>query len=369
LHVHDPAFFRRLVSASDVGAGESYMAGEWSTPDLVTLTRLFLNNEDLFAPHPLVGAVKRLGDRILHAARGNSLRRAPRNIAAHYDLSNELYSLFLDSTMTYSSAYFLSPEDTLHQAQGNKFRTLAEKAGVVEGDHVLEIGCGWGGFAEFAAREYGCRVTGLTLSNAQADSARRRVRHAGLEHLVEIRVQDYRDVRGVYDAVVSIEMLEAVGHEYLGDFFAACDRLLKEDGRAAVQVITLPDQLYESYRRGSDFIRRHIFPGGHLPSLQAMQNAIARHTTLVVQGVENVAAHYAETLRRWRSNFMSRIAEVQELGFDSRFCRMWEFYLASCEAGFAHGKLGTLQIALARPGKGAARELFSSASINGEVSP
>lgn len=359
LRIHNPAFFKRLIGSADVGAGKSYMFGEWSTPDLVSLTRLFLENEHLFAPHPLIGSVKRLADRVLHATRRNTIKRAKCNIAAHYDLSNELYALFLDQSMTYSSAYFASTEDTLSQAQENKYRTLAEKARVKPGDHVLEIGCGWGGFAEFAATNYGCRVTGITLSEAQAEFARNRIDRADLSHLVDIRVEDYRQICGTYDAIISIEMLEAVGHKYLGNFFATCDRVLKPDGRVALQVITLPDQLYENYRHGSDYIRRYIFPGGHLPSLQAIQNAISRRSSLVIQDVENVAAHYAETLKRWRTTFLNRRSEVENLGFDSTFCRMWEFYLAICEAGFAQGKLGTLHLALSRPGLGAAYTLDS----------
>lgn len=355
--IHDLSFFRELIRSADVGAGESYMAGDWSTPDLVALTRLFLDNESLFTPHPIMGLFKRLSDRILHAVRKNTIGRAAQNIASHYDLSNELYGLFLDQTMTYSSGYFASSEETLGQAQNNKYRVMAERAGVTSGDHVLEIGCGWGGFAEFAAANYGCHVTGLTLSNAQAEFARRRIRRAGLSDLVEIRVEDYRVTGGIYDAIVSIEMLEAVGHEYLGDFFAGCDRLLKPEGRAAIQVITIPDQIYDNYRRGTDFIRRHIFPGGHLPSLQAMQNAISRRSSFVIQEVENVAAHYAETLNRWRTSFMSQLTAVESLGFDLRFCRMWEFYLATCEAAFANGKLATLQLSVARPGRGAVRGL------------
>jgi cyclopropane-fatty-acyl-phospholipid synthase len=362
LEVHSPRFFSRLAAAADVGAGESYMEGEWSTPDLVALTRLFLDNEALFAAHPLLGAVKRAADRVLHLLRRNTRLGARRNIAAHYDLSNQLYALFLDPSMTYSSAYFESPDDSLHVAQLRKYRVLAHKVGLGPGDHVLEIGCGWGGFAEFAAGELGCRVTGLTLSEEQAAFARERLQRAGLDHLTEIRLEDYRDTVGSFDAIVSIEMLEAVGHEYLNEYFAACERLLAPTGRAAVQVITMPDQLYAAYRRGTDFIRRHIFPGGHLPSLQAMQNAAARSSRLVVQDVENIAASYAETLRRWRAAFMDRLEAVRALGFDHRFCRMWEFYLATCEAAFAHGKLATLQLVLARPGAGAVTSLSTPRS-------
>lgn len=365
IHISDPRFFVRLIRGSDLGAGESFMDGEWRTPDLVALTRLFLANEHLFEPHPVLGVLRRMLDRARHAARRNSRRGSAANIAAHYDLSNEMYALFLDSTMTYSSAYFRAGDESLEQAQTNKFALLADKAGIKRGDHVLEIGCGWGGFAEFAAKTIGCRVTGITVSRAQAEFARERIRRAGLAELVDIRIQDYRDVEGKFDAVVSIEMLEAVGHGFLDGYFATCDRVLAEHGRAVIQVITFPDQGYDAYRKSTDFIRRHVFPGGHLPSLQAMHNALTRSSRLVIQDVENIAAHYAETLRRWREAFTSRLSEVHRLGFDVRFCRMWEFYLATCEAAFAHGKLGTHQLVVARPGPAASGLRARTSSVVG----
>jgi len=354
LNVRSWRFYLRLAVGGDVGAGESFMDGEWSSPDLVALTRLFLANEDLLGGRFGAGAPLRLADRILHLTRRNTRSGARRNIRAHYDLGNEFYRLFLDETMTYSAAVFADPAEDLATAQRRKLRLMAAKAGVRPGDHVLEIGCGWGGFAELAATELGCRVTGVTLSEEQAALARERMRRAGVSDRVEILLADYRDLTGRYDAIVSIEMLEAVGHEYLDDFFAACERLLARHGRVALQVITIPDQLYERYRRSTDWIRKHIFPGGHLPSLEAMQRSIARRTSMVVDDVENIAAHYAESLRRWRAAFMRRLDAARELGFDERFLRMWEFYLATCEAAFTHRKLADLQIVLARPGSGRA---------------
>jgi cyclopropane-fatty-acyl-phospholipid synthase len=352
VHIHRWRFFRRLLTAGDIGLGEAYMDGDWTTPDLVSVTRVFLSHESEIGRTSSAGVVSRTADRVLHAARANTRRRAPRNIRAHYDLGNAFYELFLDPTMTYSSAVFPSAEASLETAQNTKYARLAAKAGLRSDSHVLEIGCGWGGFAEHAAGEIGCRVTGITLSEAQADFARQRMQRAGLEHRVDIRVVDYRDIHDSFDAIVSIEMLEAVGHRYLGTFFAACDRLLRPDGRVALQVITFPDQGYEAYRRGMDWIRKYIFPGGHLPSLTAMQDAITHHSSFMIEDLENMAAHYAETLRRWRGAFRSHVDRVRTLGFDTRFIRMWDFYLGTCEAAFAHRKLGSLQLVLTRPGGG-----------------
>jgi cyclopropane-fatty-acyl-phospholipid synthase len=292
------------------------------------------------------------GDKLIHAARANRLGRSKRNIAAHYDLSNDLYATFLDDTMTYSAAFFESPTATLEEAQEAKYRRLAEKARVDAGCHVLEIGCGWGGFAVYAASTYGCRVTGITLSEEQAALARRRVTEAGLDHLVDIRIVDYREVDGSYDRIVSIEMLEAVGHRYLGTYFETIDRLLAPDGLAAIQVITIPEQRYASYRRRPDFIQRYIFPGGHLPSLEAMAGSMGQRSELYVDDVENIGMHYAETLRRWRERFLERGDDVRALGFDEPFVRMWEFYLAYCEAAFLARYIGDLQLVLTRPMNG-----------------
>jgi cyclopropane-fatty-acyl-phospholipid synthase len=348
--VHSWRFFGRLLRGGDIGAGESYMDGDWSSPDPVALTRLFLANERELEPSLVLGAAGRLRDRLLHLSRRNTRFRARSNIRAHYDLSNDFYSLFLDETMTYSAAVFDHPEGSLRHAQHRKYEEMARKAGLRAGDHVLEIGCGWGGFAEYAASELGCRVTGITLSEEQARFAQQRMEKAGLGELVEIRIVDYRDVEGSFDAIVSIEMLEAVGHEYLDSFFTACDQLLEPGGRVAIQVITIPDQLYHRYRRGTDWIRKHIFPGGHLPSLGAIQDSVARSTSFAIEGLENIGTHYAQTLKRWRARFWRRIDEVRALDFDDRFIRTWDFYLASCEAAFAHRKLGDLQLVLARPG-------------------
>jgi cyclopropane-fatty-acyl-phospholipid synthase len=353
LVVHDWRFFGRLLHGASVGVGESYVAGEWSASDLVSLFRIVIANRRALRRVTPAALLNVAGDKLIHNLRANRLGQSKRNIAAHYDLSNALYATFLDDTMTYSAAVFETPTATLEDAQLAKYRRLAEKARIDADCHVLEIGCGWGGFAVFAARTYGCRVTGITLSEEQAALARERVAEAGLEHLVEIRIVDYREVGGRYDRIVSIEMLEAVGHRYLGTYFATIDRLLAPDGLAAVQVITIPEQRYDSYKRRPDFIQRYIFPGGQLPSLEAMSGTMGKASELYVDDVENIGMHYAETLRRWRERFLDRADEVRELGFDEPFVRMWEFYLAYCEAAFLARYINDLQLVLTRPMNGA----------------
>ena len=349
--IHRWRFFSRLVRGADVGAGESYVDGDWSTPDLVALSSFFLANEDALAPPRLVGALSRVRDRLLHLARNNRRLQARRNIRAHYDLSNDLYRLFLDPSMTYSAALFGRPGISLEEAQKAKYERLARWAGIRKGDRVLEIGSGWGGFAEYAAGELGCSITGVTLSEEQAEFARDRMRTLGLSSLVDIRLTDYRDVQGSFDAIVSIEMLEAVGHRYLDSFFAVCDRVLRPGGRVALQTITIPDQVYDRYRRGTDWIRKYIFPGGHLPSLGAVQASMARSSALVVDRLDNIGDHYATTLRHWRRRFWIKIDAVRELGFDEEFVRMWDFYLATCEAAFRRHHIGNIQLQLSRAGE------------------
>jgi cyclopropane-fatty-acyl-phospholipid synthase len=352
IEVHDWRFLTRLVHRASVGVGESYMLGEWSSSDLVTLIRIMIANRRALRRITPAALANIAGDRAIHALRANRLGRSERNIAAHYDLSNELYALFLDETMTYSSAWFESPDVTLREAQEAKYRRIAEKIRLDSTCHVLEIGCGWGGFAVFAARTYGCRVTGVTLSHEQARGAEQRLRDEGLDHLVDIRIIDYREVTGRFDRIVSIEMLEAVGHRYLGTYFETIDRLLAPDGLAAIQVITIPEQRYDAYRRRPDFIQRYIFPGGHLPSLEAMCHAMGGHGELFVDHVENLGMHYAETLRRWRERFLAQVDAVVALGFDQRFVRMWEFYLAYCEGAFLARYINDLQLVLTRPMNG-----------------
>jgi cyclopropane-fatty-acyl-phospholipid synthase len=350
IRVKSPTFFRRLLLGGDLGVGESYMEGEWEADDLAAFLTLAAENEDGLAVGTALTRALSVGNDLLHLRRRNSRRGSRRNISAHYDLSNELYALFLDETLTYSSAVFDHADQPLVDAQRNKYRSLAEKAQLGPRDHVLEIGCGWGGFALLAAREYGCRVTGITLSERQHGLARARVAAAGLEDRVEIRFQDYRDVDGRFDKVVSIEMFEALGREHWPVFFAKLERVLALDGLVALQVISVPDHRFEEYARHCDWIQKHIFPGSLLGSLHHVTGAMSRTSRLGVHHLEDIGPHYALTLARWRQAFLSRLDRVRALGFDERFVRMWDFYLAACEALFATRRLGDLQLVLTRPG-------------------
>ncbi|MCC5947182.1 MAG: class I SAM-dependent methyltransferase [Nitriliruptoraceae bacterium] len=348
IDVLDWRFLTRLLHGASVGVGESYMLGEWTSTDLVSLIRIMIANRRALRRITPAAIVNIAGDKLIHGVRANRLGQSKRNIEAHYDLSNALYSLFLDDTMTYSAAYFEHPSMTLEEAQEAKYARLAAKARITPGDHVLEIGCGWGGFASHVARTIGAHVTGITLSEEQAAYARERMVREGIDHLVDIRIVDYREVKGRFDRIVSIEMLEAVGHRYLGTYFETIDRLLAPDGLAAIQVITIPEQRYDNYRRRPDFIQRYIFPGGHLPSLEAMAGSMGSNGDLFVEEVDNIGMHYAETLRRWRERFLGNVEEVRALGFDERFIRMWEFYLAYCEGAFVARYINDLQLVLTR---------------------
>lgn len=351
LRIERDRFFTDLLLRGHVGAGESYTNGDWRTDDLARFIALVVRNEDALGGDSRLNRLLTLPDLARHALRRNSRTGARRNIRAHYDLSNDLFALFLDSTMTYSSAVFEDFAEPLERAQLRKYDRLCQLSGLRAGDHVLEIGCGWGGFAMHAAREYGCRVTGLTISREQLALAAARVHAAGLSDRVDLRYCDYRDVEGRYDAVVSIEMLEAVGRAHWPAYFGTIDRVLRPGGRAALQVISMPDHRFAQYARQCDWIQRYIFPGGLLPSMGEMCRAMASRSTLTVRGLDDIAPHYAETLRRWRLAFFDRLGDVRALGFDDRFIRTWEFYLASCEAYFETRMIGCLQVVIARSGE------------------
>jgi len=351
IHVSSWAFFPRVALGGDLGFGESFVDGDWTTPDLTAVIALFIANEEVLAGEAGRPALlRRAADRIDHLRRRNTPGGSRRNIRAHYDLGNDFFRLFLDETMTYSCALFEAEDEPLEKAQRRKIRRILDKAQLEPGMHLLEIGCGWGSTALTAAREYGVRVTGLTVSDEQRAWGLARVREAGLEDRVAIELCDYRHAHGRYDRVVSIEMLEAVGHEYLGAYFAAIDRMLAPGGRAVIQVITLPDQRYEGYLERVDFIQKHIFPGAAIPSLTALCDAMTRASTLVVEDLESIGPHYAPTLAAWRRRFTAEPAELARLGFDPRFQRTWEYYFAYCEAGFASRYLNDLQLVLTRAG-------------------
>jgi len=344
IHIHDQAALVRMLVHGETGAGEAYMDGLWSSPDLVALIELAaLNRASLGLSAGWWRVPAQLGRTLAHRARRNTRAQSKRNIAAHYDLGNDFYRLFLDETMTYSSAVFVSPDQSLAEAQRNKYRIMAERAGLTGGEHVLEIGTGWGGFALYAAGELGCRVTTLTISREQHALACERVRAAGLEGLVDVQLRDYREISGTYDAIVSIEMLEAVGAEYFATFFEACDRALAPGGRLSLQSITFPDAAYEAQRRGANWIQKYIFPGGLCPSLAVIERA-TRGTNLLITDVDDVAPHYVRTLRTWRTRFLEQVDAVRAMGFDERFVRMWEYYLALSEAAFATGATQVLQV-------------------------
>jgi cyclopropane-fatty-acyl-phospholipid synthase len=343
------AFFAKFALQGDLGAGESYMDGDWRSDDLAQFAALVLRNRHRLALDSFLSRIINVGNDIRHWLRANTLAGSRRNIKEHYDLSNELFATFLDETMTYSSAVFESRDQSLADAQRNKYRILAEKAQIGPEDHVLEIGCGWGGFGIHAARTCGCRVTGITISERQHDLARRRVAEAGLADRVEIRLQDYRTLEGRFDKIVSIEMFEALGFENWGLFFRKCDDLLRPNGLVVLQAISIPDQRFAEYRKHADWIQRYIFPGSLLAAVGPLVGEATRSSTLLLNHLEDVGLHYAETLARWRRAFMGSLARVRELGFDARFVRMWEYYLAVCEAAFATRTLGDIQVVLTRP--------------------
>jgi cyclopropane-fatty-acyl-phospholipid synthase len=344
---------QRMLLGGETGAGEAYVDGDWSSPDLVALVRVMALNRSAASLSgdwwQVPSGIRR---RLAHRARRNTKVNARRNISAHYDLGNDFYRRFLDETLTYSSAVFERPGQSLADAQRAKYRRMAERAGLSAGMHVLEIGSGWGGFALFAAGELGCRVTSITISREQHRLATDRVRAAGLDHLVDIELRDYRDVTGRYDAVVSIEMLEAVGAEYFATYFESIDRVLAPGGRLSLQVITFPDVAYEPQRRGANWIQTYIFPGGLCPSLAAIERSLHR-TSLLIRDVTDISPSYVRTLRAWRTSFLADLEGVRALGFDDRFIRMWEYYLAISEVGFETGMVQDLQIVMEK-GRGLA---------------
>ena len=346
VHVHDTAAAVRLLLGGDIGGGEAYVDGLWSSPDLPALLRVVALNRDALAlPRGWWRLPLRLQKTLTHRARRNTVAGSRRNIEAHYDLGNDFYRLFLDETMAYSSAVFTSPDQSLADAQREKFRVMADRAGLRGGEHVLEIGSGWGGFALYAAGELGCHVTTITVSPAQHRLATERIAAAGLADMVSVELRDYREIEGTYDAIVSIEMLEAVGAEYYATYFEACDRVLRPGGILSLQVISFPDVAYEPQRRRANWIQTYIFPGGLLPSLAAIERSL-HGTRLLVRQVEDIAPSYVLTLQAWRSAFLGRLEDVRAMGFDERFIRTWDFYLAISEAGFATGVTQDLQIVL-----------------------
>lgn len=350
VHIHDPAFYRHAALGGSVGAGESYQLGHWSCDELTTLVRILVRNREVL--DGMETGLARLGLPLLkwlHGRNRNSRRGSRRNIAAHYDLGNALFELFLDRSMMYSCALFEDEQQDLETAQFAKLDRICRKLQLTADDHVLEIGTGWGGFAIHAATHYGCRVTTTTISASQLELARERVAAAGVSDRVELLMLDYRDLDGQYDKLVSIEMIEAVGHQYLPTYLSRVGGLLKDDGMALIQAITIEDHRFEKALREVDFIKRFIFPGSFIPSVSAICHAAAQCSDLRLFHLEDIGPSYALTLREWRRRFVGRLEQVRALGYPEEFVRMWTFYLCYCEGGFMERSIGTAQMLFTRP--------------------
>lgn len=349
--VHHPRFYRSAVFGGSVGSAQAYINGYWTADDLTTLIRILTLNQAVF--NRMEKGLARLAAptrRLLHFLNRNTRRGSRENILVHYDLGEEFYKLFLDETLTYSCGIFETEDSSLKQASIAKYDRICRKLRLGRKDHVLEIGTGWGGFAIHAAAHYGCRVTTTTISDNQHQVAARRFADAGLTDKITLLKRDYRDLTGRFDKLVSIEMIEAVGHENLGAYFRACAERLRPDGVMALQAITIGDEEYERALRSVDFVKRYVFPGGHLPSVRVMAEVASGAGALRVVHLEEMTPHYAETLRRWRERFLESRARVRELGYDEPFLRLWEFYLAYCEGAFHERHVGSVQLLLARRG-------------------
>jgi len=350
VHIRHPSAWSDFAFGGSCAAGESYVKDNWRCDRLTDLVRLFLRNQD--ALDGVDGGLAWLGEPLRwlgHWLRRNTRNGSRRNIQAHYDIGNDLFRLFLDRNLMYSSAYYPSEAADLEEAATAKLDRVCRKLELRPEHHLLEIGTGWGGLAIHAARHYGCRVTTTTISREQYELARERVEREGLSHRVDVLFEDYRDLTGRYDRIVSIEMIEAVGHQFMGDYFAQCSRLLEKEGSMLIQAITITDQHYKSALREVDFIKRFIFPGGFLPSVTAMADALTRATDLKISHLEDIGLHYARTLRDWRARFMARLEEVRALGYPEDFIRLWDYYLCYSEGGFAERHLGTVQLLLTKP--------------------
>ena len=348
--VDDAEFYRLAVTRGHIGAAEAYMAGHWRCDHLTDLVRLFVRNRH--AMNAMESGLARLAQplfRLYHWSRRNTRTNSRANIEAHYDLGNDFYRLFLDETMMYSCAVYPRPESDLVTASRHKLERICRKLDLKPDDHLLEIGTGWGELAIHAASHYGCRVTTTTISKEQYRLARERVARAGLTDRITVLCDDYRDLTGQYDKLVSVEMIEAVGHQYLDSYVQTCSRLLKPQGMMLLQSITIMDQHYEAAKTWGDFIQRYIFPGGFLPSVAALSDAVARVSDMRIFHLEDIGPHYARTLRDWRERFLANLDGVRALGFSESFIRMWEFYLCYCEGGFLERNIGTVQLLLVKP--------------------
>ena len=351
VHIHSPAMYAQMLTGGSIGSGEAYMKGYWSSPDAMEVMRVFSANLVLLNNFDASQSVfVRLALKVAHRLNRNTHKGSQLNIAAHYDLGNEFFRLFLDPTMMYSSALFPDKSVTLEAASVTKLDELCQQLELKAGDHLLEIGTGWGGMAIHAAKNFGCRVTTTTISQEQFDFASARVKEEGLESQITLLCEDYRGLTGEYDKLVSIEMIEAVGHDFYQDYFRICSKLLKPAGKMVIQAITMADQRYKEARDSVDFIKRYIFPGGCLPSVAVMAQHIARDTDMQIVHLRDITNDYAETLAHWRQRFLANLDSVTAMGFSEEFVRMWDFYLCYCEGGFRERVISTVQLAFAKPG-------------------
>jgi len=349
--VRDSRAYSLMFKNGDIGAGEAYMLGYWYSPQLLNVIQLFVRNmQELDNINGMQGWWRSAIGWFLHWSRNNTLKQARKNIAAHYDLSNDFFKLFLDETMAYSAAIFQDEGQSLHQASLQKFKHICERLQLEQDDHLLEIGTGWGGLAIYAAKNHGCRVTTTTLSQEQYEYARAWVEREGLSDRVTLLLKDYREIEGQYDKLVSVEMIEAVGSRYYQQYFSKCNALLKNDGLMLIQAITISDQRYQSSVNSIDFIKRYIFPGGQLPSNAIIAQHLSEDTDMQLIGLEDITRDYATTLMHWRQRFMTQLEKVRQLGADDNFIRMWEYYLCFCEGGFRERVIHTAQFLMAKPG-------------------
>ncbi len=350
ISVNDVQFYSDIGFGGSVGAGESYFQERWGCSDLTSLVRILLQNREVL--DGMDGHMARIREplyKMLHWLNRNTRSGSRRNIEAHYDLGNDLFRLFLDESMMYSCAVYESSDSTLEQASQAKLERICRKLDLKPSDHVVEIGTGWGGFAIYAARHYGCRVTTTTISQGQYELAKQRVQEYGLADQITVLCKDYRDLEGQYDKLVSIEMIEAIGHQYMPTYFKKCSQLLKPEGMMLLQAITIADQRYKAALRSVDFIQRYIFPGSFIPSVSAMTGAVAQYTDMRLYNLEDIGPHYATTLRHWRERFFARLGEVRSLGYSTQFIRMWDFYLSYCEGGFIEQAIGDVHMLLVKP--------------------
>ena len=354
LTIHDNAFFKKFVLSGDIGFGESYIDGDWDSENLTDLVKWAIQNIETSGvmsgskvKNFSVNFLEKL-NRVEHFFNRNNKSGSRENISYHYDLSNEFYEIMLDSTMCYSSGIFEKVDDSLYDSQINKLKRLCDDLDIQPGDHILEIGCGWGGFAIYAVTHFDCKITGVTISKEQLKFAKNKIKKLGLEDKIDLKLMDYRELEGEFDKIISIEMIEAVGHEFLGTYFESINRLLKKNGVAVIQAITSPDSRYNEFRKGVDFIQKHIFPGSLLPSVRAMTNA-CENTDLHLINLRDIGLDYARTLRIWDETVDQNKENIEKLGMDERFFRKWKYYLCYCEAAFSQRNISDVQVTFIKP--------------------